>query len=333
MTIRKHNEFLEADGGSASDNDTGYDSEAADAYRGRSSIVKPSRAAKRRRTSSASTSAPSDDDSVEYWNKEVDAEHVGEDESISLARAQSNATDLDQLHSVSEYSPASKDKIPKPGLQKKKEGVLYLSRVPPHLKPSALRTVLSPFGSITNLYLTPTPPSQRARQSTSTRKSFSSGWIAFARRSAAKGCVAALNGTTLVAAGLARGKGRKGGYYGDDVWNLRYLKGFTWDDLMEGVRREGREREEKVRMGIARERRERKTFLDAVERGKVERGREEKRVKKAEKSGQDGGDIGADGKKRSQMEGQMRFRQNRVKGGRQGEGHDQKAGKILRNIF
>ena len=38
--------------------------------------------------------------------------------------------------------------------------------------------------------------------------------------------------------------GKKGGYYRDDVWNARYLRGFAWGDLMEGVRREERERAE-----------------------------------------------------------------------------------------
>ena len=26
--------------------------------------------------------------------------------------------------------------------------------------------------------------------------------------------------------------GKKGGWYRDDVWNAKYLKGFTWGDLM-----------------------------------------------------------------------------------------------------
>ena len=32
-----------------------------------------------------------------------------------------------------------------------------------------------------------------------------------------------------------------GGWYRDVVWNAKYLKGFTWGDLMGGVRAEERE--------------------------------------------------------------------------------------------
>ena len=117
MTTRKHNEFLEADDSSDNGNDTGYDSEAADASKGRSSIVKSSRPAKRRRTSSISDSVQSD----EYLSEgdEVDEapgeQHISKDKIASSVNAQSSATHAETPpHTPSKPSPATiKDKPPK----------------------------------------------------------------------------------------------------------------------------------------------------------------------------------------------------------------------------
>lgn len=84
-------------------------------------------------------------------------------------------------------------------------------------------------------------------------------------------CAAAINAQTI---------GRKAGFYGNDVWNARFLKGFSWADLMAGARAEEREREERVRVGLGREMRERQAFLNGVEKGRREVARREKREKK-----------------------------------------------------
>lgn len=114
--------------------------------------------------------------------------------------------------------------------------------------------------------------------------------------------------------------GKKGGWYRDDVWNAKYLKGFTWGDLMGGVRAEEREREEKVRVGVSKEGRERREFLKQVEMGKVEETRRKKRegrgkTKERENEGEmvvmpmDGNDKAEKGRVF-----ERRFRQNEVKG-------------------
>ena len=335
MTSRTYNEFLEIDEGTDSDR-SGYDSEAEDAGKGRSSIAKASQQYKRRRVLPAHDYTHSDNE----YSADERAGNSKDESEVELSASSELDTEKDGQLQPPTTSDLNKSSFPvvqtsfaTSAPKKKKEGVLYLSRVPPHMKPSALRSILSPFGDITNLYLSPTPPSQRSRQATSTRKSYSSGWVSFSRRSAAKNCVAALNGNTLVSAGLARGKGRKGGYYGDDVWNLRYLKGFGWDDLMEGVRREGREREEKVRMGIGREKRERNAFVEAVERGKIARGKEEKRARKREKLDHQEGNVVKVSSIDQPLEGVKSFRQNRVKKRTSTEGYDNAVEKVLRKIF
>lgn len=117
------------------------------------------------------------------------------------------------------------------------------------------------------------------------------------------------------------------GWYGDDLWNVRYLKGFSWDDLMTGVQREEREREERVRIGLGREGRERAEFMRGVERGKIEERRKEK-SKARGKNREDETNLPiieegvADPERKDPLEkkknerSELRFRQNETKGNR-----------------
>ena len=79
--------------------------------------------------------------------------------------------------------------------------------------------------------------------------------------------------------------GKKGGFYHDDIWNMKYLKKFKWDDLMQQVQEEAREREGKLRAALQQERRERRYFLQNVESAKQVRGMEAKRAAKKKETG------------------------------------------------
>lgn len=197
------------------------------------------------------------------------------------------------------------------------------------MKPSTVRTLLSAHGAITKLFLTPEPPSAylaRRKHGGNKKHSYIDGWIEFARKKDAKVCVDAINGQIV--------GGKKGGWYRDDVWNAKYLRGFGWGDLMGQVRQEEREREERVRVGVGREGRERGEFLKNLERARVEETRRlkrEKREGRARDEEEEGGsnalgrDVALDaraqrtavntrGKDEGKRKGfERRFRQNEVK--------------------
>jgi hypothetical protein len=44
--------------------------------------------------------------------------------------------------------------------------------------------------------------------------------------------------------------GKKGGYYHDDIWNLKYLRGFKWDYLTEKLAYERRTKESKLSLSM-----------------------------------------------------------------------------------
>ena len=168
--------------------------------------------------------------------------------------------------------------VPTPSLEPK-TGVIYLSRIPPYLTPSALRRLLTPFGAVLRIFLTPEPAavySARKRRGGNKKRSFTDGWAEFASKRAAKTCAAALNASTAPAGSMP-----KGGWYRDDVWNVRYLRGFKWRHLTEQISNEDAERAARVRRGLGEERGEERRFLANVEAARVDEGRERKRLLRA----------------------------------------------------
>ena len=69
-------------------------------------------------------------------------------------------------------------------------GVCYLSRIPPFLKPNALRTLLSGYGTeVLRIYLaaeTPEARAARVRAGGNKKKSWSEGWVEFEDKRRAK---------------------------------------------------------------------------------------------------------------------------------------------------
>ncbi len=109
-----------------------------------------------------------------------------------------------------------------------RSGVIYISHVPPFMKPHTLKNLLSPFApsGLGRIYLTPEDQDRRqarVRAGGNKKRNFVDGWVEFTSRKEAKMVVETLNTRSI--------GGKKGGYYFDDVWNLKYLKGFKWRHL------------------------------------------------------------------------------------------------------
>ncbi|KAL6719183.1 RNA-binding ATPase activator esf2 [Lecanora helva] len=311
MSTRKRNQYLDAgssdeDGGISSDQEILADSRTAGLT---------SRNAKRRKIT---TDEPvSDDEASQSSNRESNAAaeltHNG-----SNLEASPSPNDVPQNITTKPTSSSTKQLlIKKSSKPTHKPGVIYLSRIPPFMRPSTVKSLLSTHGAISKIFLTPEPPSnylKRKKGGGNKKHSFIDGWVEFARKKHAKQCVDAINGQIV--------GGKKGGWYRDDVWNARYLRGFSWSDLMQSVRAEEREREERVRVGTKREGRERGEFLRNLERSKVEETRREKRRKREEARLDDGGrgdgvgnqDQPVGERKEGRTRGFERtFRQNEVK--------------------
>lgn len=161
----------------------------------------------------------------------------------------------------------------------RKSGVLYISRIPPFMKPSTLRHFLLPHASkgLGRVFLTPetqTSHSARVKRGGNKKKSFTDGWVEFTSKNEAKAAAETLNGEIL--------GGKKGGFYRDDMWNVKYLRGFKWTHLTEQIANENAERVARLREEVRRTRKENKAFVEDVERGKMVEGMVRKRMAKDE---------------------------------------------------
>lgn len=307
----KHNKWLDVEDSTAS-SDQGYDSELAEE-------TKASRATKRRKlsddedTHASSESAQDRDEQDDRYNG-GHASDASEDASTSnfildddkdLPRPAA----LEPSDPASRYDPSttqseahrsrkhhkttlSKDgpQTPAPNPRKlyprnqksppeSKTGVVYISRIPPFMKPSTLKSHLTPFGPVNRLFVTPEPPSShraRVRAGGNKKRSFVDGWVEFIKKRHAKVCAEMLN-TQIVG-------GRKGGWYHDDVWNVKYLRGFKWGHLTEQINNENAERAARLRQEIGQTTKENKLFVANVERGKM---MENMRAKRERKGGRE----------------------------------------------
>jgi ESF2/ABP1 family protein len=135
--------------------------------------------------------------------------------------------------------------------------------------------------------------------------------------------------------------GKKGNYYHDDVWNMKYLKGFKWHHLTEQIANENAEKTARLRADISRTNRENKLFVRNVERAKMLESMDAKRksreIREKEEMGK--ADDGSGGTRAVGLQPRSRFmrhfRQNEVRkrGGDAGAEQSEEVKRVLSKIF
>ncbi|KAH0547634.1 hypothetical protein FGG08_000123 [Glutinoglossum americanum] len=262
MPAQKRNEWQEAE--EESEDDQEYDSEAVDQRKdSRVSAHK----AKRRKVIEDSE----EEENVDEGDRD-DSNHGKGETDGTVPAAKSNweilASTVDRNNGIVASSASLKVLTPaalKSSIATSKQtGVVYLSRVPPFMKPQKVKQLLSRFGTVGRVFLQPEDPasySRRKRFGGNKKRNFEDGWVEFVDKKVAKLVVETLNATTI--------GGKKGNYYHDDVWNMKYLKGFKWHHLTEQIANENAERAARLRADISRTNRENKLFLRNVERAKM----------------------------------------------------------------
>ena len=134
-----------------------------------------------------------------------------------------------------------------------KSGVVFLSRIPPTMSPHELRGYLVPFGKVNRIYLAPDEKTVKTGKLASKnprdhRKArFTEGWVEFYRRKDAKKTALALNGALI--------GGKKSSRFHDEMWNIKYLKGFQWSNLTEEAAYNRAVRQQKLRTEVSQARR------------------------------------------------------------------------------
>ncbi|KAK6155240.1 hypothetical protein DH2020_009488 [Rehmannia glutinosa] len=202
------------------------------------------------------------------------------EEETGVARASCEGdgdTSLNEAKEKEKRKDKRKKRLLKEAEKADKRGVCYLSRVPPHMDPLKLRQILSQYGEIQRVYLTPEDPAAQVRRKKSggfRGQEFSEGWVEFTDKKVAKRVAGMLNGEQI------GGRKRSSFYY--DLWNIKYLSKFKWDDLTEEIAYKNATREQKLAMELSAAKRERDFYLSKVDQSKA-LSKIEERLKKKQK--------------------------------------------------
>lgn len=193
--------------------------------------------------------------------------------------ASANDGDISRIELPGVNKPLTKKNLVASEKAVRRSGVVYLSRIPPFMKPTKLRSLLTPYGAINRIFLSPEDPlshTRRVRGGGNKKRSFVDGWVEFVNKADAQRAVDLLNAQTI--------GGKKGTYYRDDLWTLVYLRGFKWHHLTEQIATENAERAGRMRAELEQTARENKAFLENVERAKMLDGMEAKAAAKAKRA-------------------------------------------------
>lgn len=285
MSIRKRNEYLEDDD-SEDEHDRGHESDGA--FESRAAIS--GRSSKRRRTEDVS-----DEESDADVDEEVTAPHDVQFEGTKALASEGTAgtsyddkdADIgeDTLPAKSPSISASHKQAQKAQKAARRTGVIYISRVPPFMKPQTLKHFLAPHApkGLGRIFLTPedhVAHTTRVRKGGNKKKSFTDGWVEFISKRDAKIAAETLNGNII--------GGKKGNFYHDDIWSMKYLNGFKWSHLTEQIANENAERAARLREEVRKTKQENKAFVDDIEKGKMLAGMETKKKAKQSINGQSG---------------------------------------------
>jgi len=187
----------------------------------------------------------------------------GGSEASSQARdADSRNLDTDAPRRI--VKPLTKKKLEKYREIAGKRGVVYIARVPPYMKPEKVRHLFGKYGEVLRIYLTPEDPlarNRRVKTGGNRKQNYTDGWVEFASRRVAKRVAEMLNCRPI--------GGSKRSFYHDDMWNLRYLKKFKWDDLTAELAYKNRVRDEKLKLEMEQVRRENNHYLSRVEKART----------------------------------------------------------------
>ena len=200
---------------------------------------------KRRKTSTEEEADASDDVSVvqsaDGSNVESDQEDGSEHESIYSDDGNDDLDPIEEQNQLDDEQSSNdrpKKKVRKLKLNTtqdfnatlSKRGILYLSRIPPRMGPSKVKSLLSDFGPISRIYLVEEDKvvrKKRRKAGGSGCKRYTEGWVEFESKKIAKRVGETLN--------MTRVTNHKRSVHYDDLWNVK-VSTTSWymcDDLLQ----------------------------------------------------------------------------------------------------
>ncbi|KAF9972918.1 hypothetical protein BGZ73_003890 [Actinomortierella ambigua] len=215
-----------------------------------------------------------DNDDQDNTNASEDKEHDDED------KAEEGGKKKSKKDKRKKVQPLTPEELAKFQAAYEKTGIVYISRIPPFMKPIKIRHLLSQFGEIGRVYLAAEDAKIAARRKKyggNKKQNYTEGWVEFKDKTVAKTVARTLN-TTIIG-------GKKNSHYHDDIWNIKYLPKFKWNHLTERIAYENASRAQRLQAEINQAKRENKAILANIEKSKMIQSIEEKKAAKRKAAG------------------------------------------------
>lgn len=222
-----------------------------------------------------------DENLLEYKRKSPKDVPIQDEIDIEIEEGETENFDESDLTNfnlkIKNIKKLTPEKLEKEQKRIKRTGVCYLSRIPPYMKPSKLRSVLTRFGSIDRLFLKPEDNAiyhKRVKYGGNKKKNFTEGWVEFLSKKDAKLCASTLNANKL--------GGKKTSYYYDDIINIKYLSGFKWADLTQQIAKENEVRQAKLNLELSQQKKLNKSYVENVEKSKMIKNIQKRRLEQSQ---------------------------------------------------
>lgn len=184
-----------------------------------------------------------DEDKDEQGEDEQDEGQEVEDDDDSANANDDDANDrqrtLDEIESNTHQPVLTAESLESYAKKQQKRGIVYVSRIPPGMTPAKVRHIFSQFGEVGRIYLQPKDKEKEKKRKRGTTH-FSEGWIEYLSKRVARTAAEMMNAQPIGSlAGSAHSSrksqtgSRVANRWKDDVWTMKYLKGFRWPMLIE----------------------------------------------------------------------------------------------------
>lgn len=179
--------------------------------------------------------------------------------SLSINEEENNEYDPNDINDINaDINPEKEISLSKFKEKTRRSGVLYLSRIPVGMKPQDLRKLLDDYG-MKRCYLVPLKNKLETIDGQKVQ-AYKEGWVEFDDKIYAKLAEYQLNGRKI--------GGSKKCPYKDELWNLKYLHKFKWNNLIENITMEKKIIEKKLKTEIAQSKRESDFIVKNYEKSK-----------------------------------------------------------------
>ncbi|KAF8511177.1 hypothetical protein JB92DRAFT_2614654, partial [Gautieria morchelliformis] len=214
--------------------------------------------------------------------------------------------------------PLSAEALAEFNAAQERAGVVYISRIPPGMRPTKVRHLMSAYGEVGRVYLQQEDPKRAylRRKHTSTKKAqYTEGWIEFKDKRVARSVADMLNAQPI--------GGKKGTRWRDDVWTMKYLPRFKWNMLTE----QAAVHTARLRVELSQSRAEQRDYLRQVELARVL----DKRAERKRKAG-DGGEAPS-AKFRAVPQGGQEGKRGRAGQEREKKNNSTDISSVFKNVF